>query len=240
MTYQEVYDKFMIEYDKATVTASYPSFTQYEICTFLDKAYLALIAQKLTGNNPRGIGFEGDVKAIHDLQGLLINLSINVQTDDADSRYADNVFYVGNYQDSQILYIISAQCNCSTLSSNKNCKFVSLEIARKSFVTDSNYPTVKNPLLFFGSNTDSTSPFIYIVLDPDYVKSVDRDGISLYINAISKPVSFIDKIQDLQSTNFKLNDEMAGELVNLAVTIALENIQSPRLQTKAQLNQLES
>lgn len=72
MTYQEVYDKFMIEYDKATVTASYPSFTQYEICTFLDKAYLALIAQKLTGNNIRGVAFEGDIKAIEDIRPLII------------------------------------------------------------------------------------------------------------------------------------------------------------------------
>jgi len=43
----------MIEYDKANVTSSYPSLTQKEIATVLDKAYLALIAQKLTGNNSR-------------------------------------------------------------------------------------------------------------------------------------------------------------------------------------------
>lgn len=43
----------MIEYDKENVTSSYPSLTTYEIATILDKAYLALIAQKLTGNQQR-------------------------------------------------------------------------------------------------------------------------------------------------------------------------------------------
>jgi hypothetical protein len=53
MTHSDIYTKFMIEYDKANITSSYPSLTKYEIATILDKAYLALIAQKYTGNNTR-------------------------------------------------------------------------------------------------------------------------------------------------------------------------------------------
>lgn len=71
MTYKDIYTKYMIEYDKANVTSSYPQLTEYEIATILDKAYLALIAQKLTGNNFRRSGFETDIKAIEDLQQLL-------------------------------------------------------------------------------------------------------------------------------------------------------------------------
>ena len=50
MTYKDILTKYMIEYDKANVTSSYPSLTKYEIATILDKAYLAILAQKLTGN----------------------------------------------------------------------------------------------------------------------------------------------------------------------------------------------
>ena len=71
MTYADIKKKFLIEYDKANVTSSYPSLTDYEIATILDKAYLALIAEKVTGNNPRRQVFEGDVKAISDLQKLI-------------------------------------------------------------------------------------------------------------------------------------------------------------------------
>jgi uracil phosphoribosyltransferase len=71
MTHKDIYTKFMIEYDKANVTSSYPSLTEYEIATVLDKAYNALIAQKITGNNVRRVGFEMDVKAISDLAPLI-------------------------------------------------------------------------------------------------------------------------------------------------------------------------
>lgn len=82
MTHGKVYEKFLIEYDKDNVTSSYPSLTKKEQATILDKAYLALIAQKLTGNNIRRSGLETDIKSISDLQPLVtqnnsINLNIN-------------------------------------------------------------------------------------------------------------------------------------------------------------------
>jgi len=73
MTHKDIYTKFMIEYDKANVTSSYPSLTEYEVATFLDKAYNALIAQKVTGNNVRRASFESDVKSIADLGPLVVN-----------------------------------------------------------------------------------------------------------------------------------------------------------------------
>lgn len=71
MTHSDIYTKFMIEYDKANITSSYPSLTRYEVATILDKAYLALIAQKLTGNNQRKAAFESDTKALEDLRPLI-------------------------------------------------------------------------------------------------------------------------------------------------------------------------
>ena len=73
MTHKDIFTKFMIEYDKANVTSSYPSLTEYEIATFLDKAYMALIAQKVTGNNVRRAPFEADIKSISDLQALVVS-----------------------------------------------------------------------------------------------------------------------------------------------------------------------
>ena len=76
MTHSDIYTKFMIEYDKANITSSYPSLTKYEVATILDKAYLALIAQKLTGNNTRRAGFESDIKALEDLRPLISNVTL--------------------------------------------------------------------------------------------------------------------------------------------------------------------
>ena len=74
MTHNDIYTKYMIEYDKANITTSYPSLTDYEIATVLDKAYLALIAEKLIGNNTRRSAFESDIKAVEDLRPLVTTL----------------------------------------------------------------------------------------------------------------------------------------------------------------------
>ena len=71
MTHNDIYKKYLIEYDKANVTSSYPSLTKEEVATILNRAYLALIAQKVTGNNPRRVPFEADIKAISDIQELI-------------------------------------------------------------------------------------------------------------------------------------------------------------------------
>ena len=88
MTHKDIYTKFVIEYDKANVTSSYPSLTEYEIATVLDKAYNAIIAQKITGNNYRRSVFESDVKSIADLEPLVNTGSIVMSADD---RVANSV-----------------------------------------------------------------------------------------------------------------------------------------------------
>ena len=89
MTHKDIYTKFMIEYDKAGASTSYPSLTEYEVATFLDKAYNALIAQKVTGNNVRGATFESDVKSIADLGPLVNTLMLpGIQ----DTSIAPNVY----------------------------------------------------------------------------------------------------------------------------------------------------
>ena len=89
MTHNDIYTKFMIEYDKANITSSYPSLTEYEIATILDKAYLAIIAQKLTGNNTRKAPFEADIKAIEDIRPL-------IKTSTATSKLTDTVSGITN------------------------------------------------------------------------------------------------------------------------------------------------
>ena len=85
MTHKDIFTKFMIEYDKANVTSSYPSLTEYEIATVLDKAYMALIAQKVTGNNVRRSPFEADVKSVSDLQPLVITVNLDLGDTNKDN-----------------------------------------------------------------------------------------------------------------------------------------------------------
>lgn len=142
MTHSDIYTKFMIEYDKANITSSYPSLTKYEIATILDKAYLALIAQKYTGNNPRRSAFESDMKAIEDLQPLINKLTA------VGSLSGDNSYTFATHTiDNLVLYIIDGQIEIKeniTSHDNKNHKyenivFVSHDVAKKFKVTKQIY-----------------------------------------------------------------------------------------------------
>lgn len=96
MTHKDIFTKFMIEYDKANVTSSYPSLTEYEIATVLDKAYMALISQKLTGNNVRRSPFEADTKSVADLQPLVTTERIKFGEGVVNDRKGLNQFPVTN------------------------------------------------------------------------------------------------------------------------------------------------
>lgn len=91
MTHKDIYTKFMIEYDKANVTSSYPSLTEYEVATVLDKAYNALIAQKVTGNNIRRSMFESDIKSIADLGPLTDTANEALEMDTITASIAPNL-----------------------------------------------------------------------------------------------------------------------------------------------------
>ena len=91
MTYNDIYKKFLIEYDKADVSSSYPSLTNEEIAAILNKAMYALIAQKVTGNNPRKVALDMDSKAMSDIAPL-IEIWTLTQSTYEDNSLAKNEF----------------------------------------------------------------------------------------------------------------------------------------------------
>lgn len=78
MTHKDIYTKFMIEYEKADSIEHKPQLTEYEVAVVLDKAYNALIAQKVSGNNYRRTPFEGDLKSIEDLAPLVTQAALSL------------------------------------------------------------------------------------------------------------------------------------------------------------------
>ena len=121
MTHNDIYTKFLIEYDKANVTSSYPQLTEYEIATVLDKAYNALIAQKVTGNNYRRMPFEADIKAISDLQPLVVS-------EDYGRPFSDNQ-YIKNQLDFNLpddfLYYVGSRLSAKLTSTDHKQNTVS-------------------------------------------------------------------------------------------------------------------
>lgn len=223
MTYKDIHKKYMIEYDKENVTSSYPSLTTYEIATILDKAYLALIAQKLTGNQQR-VPFEGDIKAIEDVRNLIVSKKISKSN---TTLPIDNAVI---YKLSDILYFLTALVLIDGKLVTTN--LVNHEVAKNFMHTATNRPWIKNSVCYIeGDNL--------IVLYDDYSHKNVGD---LQLTYIKQPDKFVDHIigKTFDDTQFALNDTMVEELISLAIIMSLETVESPRLQTKLNTKALES
>lgn len=225
--------KFLIEYDKANVTSSYPSLTDYEIATILNKAYLALIAQKVTGNNPRRAPFEADTKAISDIQELVTFVTLPhesmVHPSAENSALYDLDKCKNEKGESDFLYYVSGTIN---LTGKMNpVTLISHEVAQKFKQSSTNRPWIKNAVAYIESNA-------IIVLYDNYL--YNPTGIKapgeFVLTYIREPEKFT---QNFDGT-FELNDTMAEELISLAVIFSLENVESSRLNTKAQTRGLEA
>ena len=268
MKHEDIYTKFMIEYDKANVLSSYPSLTEYEVASFLDKAYNALIAQKITGNNVRRMGFETDVKAIEDLAPLIVQVTKDLyETDETlGTPYFTNWRYI-NLPKSECLYLISAflQKDMTRLDGKKPydnettralpIQLVSHQMALKFRSNAYNKPWIKIPVGYIENDK------LYIVVDPQDIEDVVIEPKCSVIY-IKKPNTFVKDLQDYNkfpsqlgvytyfitppedknnpAYDFECSDTIAEELISLAIAYALENVESARLNTKLNMRGLEA
>lgn len=245
MTHSDVYTKFMIEYDKAIITSSYPSLTKYEIATLLDKAYLALIAQKVTGNNPRKAGFEVDVKAVEDIRPLLTTKKTSVNSYHP-SNEVTNAFVCDLPED--MLYFVSATTKVYRVTAVEGRDYPQERISNvhvldhgsvsKFFASATNMPWIKEPVAYIQGDQ--------IVIVYDLYEAMKRGTYPSEVNItyIKIPKKFVvsNKESDLfsRSVEIEITDGMVEELINLAIVMGGEIVESQRMQTKAQILSLES
>ena len=232
MTHNEIYTKFMIEYDKANVTSSYPSLTPIEIATILNKAYLALIAQKVTGNNPRQAAFESDSKAISDVQPLLITEPLTMG-DTHSTASNSKCFYLPN----KFLYYISGSID-RRYSGKHNVILVSHEVAQRFKETAVNKPWIKNSVAYIEGKQIVV---LYDIHNNMNQTHAGDEPTAFNLSYVKQPSQFTkDSMREDANVDVEVNDSMVEELISLAVTMALENVESTRLQTKAQMRGLEA
>lgn len=227
MTHNDIYIKYLIEYDKANVTSSYPSLTKEEIAAILNKAYLALIAQKVTGNNPRRTPFEADIKAISDIQELIT--FDRLQPKGAHPSAENSSMYDIDECDEKFLYYVSGMVY---LTGELNpVTLINHDVAQKFKQSSTNRPWIKNAVAYIESNT-------IIVLYDNVANTNHTINIpgEFHITYIKEPSKFTSAFNGV----FELNDTMAEELISLAVLFSLENVESTRFNTKAQTRGLEA
>lgn len=228
MAHNDVYIKFLIEYDKAGETASYPALTEYEIATFLDKAYNALLAQKVTGNNYRRSAIETDIKSIADLDPLIKSANVNLTTatdvapNVASGNVPSNMLYFMNglasYEpegDEIASYTNTYDPKDGVTGRRSPVKLVDHNMAQSFLSTSSNIPWIKTPVCFIESNK------FYIAYDP--LNKIKIGDGAFRVTYISKPNTFVKDIHNeraVAATNnggycsyfsYKLNDNEDDE-----------------------------
>lgn len=184
MTHNDIYTKFMIEYDKANVTSSYPALTKYEVATLLDRAYLLLIARKLTGNNTRRVPFEYDTKAIEDLRPLIDTESLNYVN-------AGSVKNEHKYRlPSKMLYYLQSIAKYPGDDyQRENVITTNHKLAEKFKATNTNMPWITEPVSYLEGNN------VHIFIDP-YKHKGHPDLITTFIKIPAKFVESLKKVED--------------------------------------------
>lgn len=220
MTTTELHQHFKVEYDKANVISAYPSFLPEEIDVWLNKAYSMLISQKFTGNNYRKIAFEGDIKRIDDLQNLIKTTELTTYD---KSNFVPNaiIFDLTSITD-YLHYIVSTiKLDGVTVSAINLITHVNTQKVKETGI---NKPWLPIPVAALAK--DELTVFY------DTVLNSELKNTKLTLTYLKVP-NKID-ITTSPTATIEIDDNAAFELVSLAVLLALENVESTRMDTKGQ------
>lgn len=239
MTYNDIYKKFLIEYDKADVSSSYPSLTNEEIAAILNKAMHALIAQKVTGNNPRKVALDMDSKAMSDIAPLIKYFDTNyLASGDSESLVTANNELLFKFGDTGTpRYLLDGIIEYND-SDKEVVNLTTSLISDKFKETIHNKPWIKQPIMYIqSSNSNDGDEVIHVFVDS---RHIDKENLNpqLYIRGVYMPSEF--EVNQNSNEIFLLSDTVCEELINLAVIFACRNVQDPRLTTVVQTKSLEA
>ena len=219
-----IFDTVIDKNSQAVAYGGCPAFLPEEKDMFLNQAMLEVISNKITGNNTSRIAFEGSPKRISDLQGL-------IATDEGmpitkNDSYVKNKFVSGNILDDTRWILIAAELIFDTNSTN--C--ILLDHASAN-VFKQTYDNLGCWVPFPVITTELNKLIVYI--DPKIISSSSK---LLNITYIKYPKK-IDN-SDTSTDYNEVPDNVMYEVIDRAVVLALENIESRRTESKLQINNL--
>lgn len=224
MTRDQLHIAFKVAMDKNAQSVAFggcPAFLPSEIDYWLNNALYQEINTKFTGNNATKVGFEKSVKRVHDLENL-IRTDLSVP---ATKEAGINRCFITNFFSNKRMFFVDATLNFG--NDKANVILVTHEDAQRFKKTHNNNPWIETPVAVIEDNS------LYIYYDDI---SMNSTNYSVDITYVKQPT----KVEDLPAAGMdEIPEYMQHEVVNRAVALALEDIESQRVQTKSQLNQLD-
>lgn len=230
MTRDELHIAFKIELDKNSDSIAYggcPAFIDIEIDYWLNKALYDVIINKFTGGNS-DIKFEGSVKRISDLERLVkTDKDLEVESEkNSNCVFLKNLLNESQSDEGRMLFVQAVlKWIKEGITNSATIKLISHIDVKRFIKTYNNIPWIEDPVGIIKDNT------LYIYYDPISMKS---DNYTIDLTYVKHP----NLINELSSTSTfeELPKQMWIQVVNRAVQLALDNIESQRLSNNVQLN----
>lgn len=222
MTRDQLHIAFKIAMDKNSQSIAfggYPAFLPEEIDYWLNQGMYQEVSNKFTGLNTLKQPFEKSVKRIHDLENLIETENVSLNKDQifnmcvATDVFKNKMFYVD--------CVLRFENNVSTVA------LVDHASASKFKSTYNNLPYIETPVAVIEGND------LVIYFDPVSMKANTYFAQITYVKNPTK----VEDLTDPQYSEFP--EYMWNEIVNRAVALALENIESGRTTIKSQFNQID-
>lgn len=220
--------QFKVILDKNAQGVAYggaPAFLPQEVDIFLNQAQNQIFSNKISGNNPLKQGFESSFLRMSELDTLVKSTKLTAK----NTEY--NEFAIDNLHEDNRFIILGFNMNMGSYLTN--CVLTDHSIAKSYKQTYNNTPWVKFPVVVLEDNRALLYVDPIMMVDSKYAPTAD--GYSVNVTYLSKPKEF-DYTKPDEELDFP--EDVMEEIVNRAVVLALENIESQRTSIKTQLNQL--
>lgn len=218
MTIQEFHIAFKLGLDKLD-SQNYPDILPEEIDFLLNNAQDRFVKQRYGRNNPKREGFEETQKRTEDLKTLIKSAHITPNVYSIDNISNSARFYTLPIDHR---YIVQEQVDVTYLDCNSN------PITNKLLVRPiqhNDYDKILNDPF----NRPNTTKVLRLMAEGK-VELITASGYTLgtyYLRYIKKP----DRMDITIGTTCELPEDVHQEIVDGAVALALENIESRRTQT---------
>jgi hypothetical protein len=234
MNILQFHREFKIAFDK-TDSSAYPEFLDGEIDYYLNEAQDQFIKQRYGLNNIYRAGYEQMQKRTDDLKELVISrytsLSTvahypNVYRADLSDLYTDEA-HTTSATESYMLFIKALQQTCKDGCCNwGDIKLVQQDDISRVLSDPFNRPTISRPVMIF----EDGDIFVWT-----------EEGASIenfLVTFLKRPAQMNKGTYGTSPTvvQCELGEYTHKEIVQMAVKIALENIESPRQQTQEATN----
>ena len=242
MKISEIHKTFKTMMDKNAESVAFggcPAFLSEEIDLFLNQAYVEVICNKYTGTNTLRVPFEGSVKRIQDLEGLVktdkgISVKNNTKTAEDNVLQVENLLTTvasGSTPKNDKMFFVSAVLHWGEDGDNRpnaaTIQMIDHLSSDKFLLTHNNSPWIPVPVATISDNT------LKVFVDP----TTTDNSFTIDITYVKFPEKINYKTPDVNIN--EVPDRVMYEVINRAVLIALENIESKRTETKINLNNLQ-